>query len=452
AGPTRVALAVGTDPKAWSYRYMFERLGSKGEALDDRIDAMASIILETYDLSANDIADAAQASQDSVYVIGRLAPALSAPAGTASERGFPRLTSGNVVLESSRLVGAGSRTPLVFPPSCTIRTTPGCDPRTEPRTGVFPGMIVGLYGKNGGAGKFVVEEILLPPPLPHASTSAEELQTHHHAPGRMASTPLSIVVASGPFSIDSDLLFEPWHRLMDSVEQSRPDVLLLLGPFIPISHPALTAPGQDQLPADVFKQHISARLARLEQTAPRTTAILIPSTKDAVTAHAAWPQPMLDKKDASLGIPKRVKCLPNPSMFSVNEVVFGVTTGDVLRDLGKEETCVDVRLPYAALEALKRNKDGDAAREDPLARSCRHVLGQRSFYPIFPASCATGHPLDVTHSALSHFQTITPDVLLLPSIMRPFARVIDSTVIVNPGASARGKASINATQHAASPA
>lgn len=30
-GATRVALAVGTDLKAWSYRYMFERLGAKGE-------------------------------------------------------------------------------------------------------------------------------------------------------------------------------------------------------------------------------------------------------------------------------------------------------------------------------------------------------------------------------------------------------------------------------------
>lgn len=64
-------------------------------------------------------------------------------------------------------------------------------------------------------------------------------------------------------------------------------------------------------------------------------------------------------------------------MFSVNEVVFGVTTGDVLRDIGKEETCVDVRLPYAVLEAMKSGKGGEGTREDPLARSCRHVLGQR---------------------------------------------------------------------------
>ena len=65
-------------------------------------------------------------------------------------------------------------------------------------------------------------------------------------------------------------------------------------------------------------------------------------------------------------------------MFSVNEIVIGVTTGDVLRDLGKEETCIEVRKPYAAAEAA----GGAAAaatvqKEDPLARACRHVLSQR---------------------------------------------------------------------------
>lgn len=62
-----------------------------------------------------------------------------------------------------------------------------------------------------------------------------------------------------------------------------------------------------------------------------------------------------------------------------------------------------------------------------------------SFYPIFPASMATSHPLDVTHSSLAHFAGVTPDVLLLPSLLRATARVVDSTLIVNPGSTAKGK-------------
>jgi DNA polymerase alpha subunit B len=46
----------------------------------------------------------------------------------------------------------------------------------------------------------------------------------------------------------------------------------------------------------------------------------------------------------------------------------------------------------------------------------------------------------VTHSSLAHFPSITPDVLILPSLLRPFARVVDSTVFLNPGAAARASA------------
>jgi DNA polymerase alpha subunit B len=274
-------------------------------------------------------------------VLGRLCPSLPrAVAGVEEDfesdgRGYPALSRENIVLESSRLVGAGSRTPLVFPERTTVRTPEG---RVAfERAGLFPGMVVGLLGKNGGAGKFVVDEVLLvsagscgrgellplmpanlqPPALPHASTDAADLLTHQHDAARLASGPMSLLVASGPYSAESDLAFGPWHRLMDAVEEERPDVFLLLGPFLSLSHPALLAPGQDLLPEEIFKAHISERLARLEKTAPRTTVILVPSTKDAASKHAAWPQPMLDKKDAALGIPKvriRSAFLVSPSL------------------------------------------------------------------------------------------------------------------------------------------
>ena len=70
-----------------------------------------------------------------------------------------------------------------------------------------------------------------------------------------------------------------------------------------------------------------------------------------------------------------------------------------------------------------------------MMRLARHVLAQRSFYPIFPPSSASMLPLDLSHSRLCTLDQVTPDLLLLPSPKtKPFLRVVDSTMVVNPGA------------------
>lgn len=75
---------------------------------------------------------------------------------------------------------------------------------------------------------------------------------------------------------------------------------------------------------------------------------------------------------------------------------------------------------------------------DPMMRWARHVLSQRHFYPLFPSSSASQLPLDLSHSRLCTLDQITPDIVLLPSPRtKPFLRVVDSTVVINPGTLAR---------------
>jgi DNA polymerase alpha subunit B len=137
---------------------------------------------------------------------------------------------------------------------------------------------------------------------------------------------------------------------------------------------------------------------------------------------------MFDK--ATLGIHKRVKCLPNPCLFSINEVVLGATTADILRDLKSQELGIDV-----GVDSLVKNRDGEKER-DGMARTIRHIFHQRHFYPLFSAT--SDLPLDVTHSKLASFPSVTPDILLLPSVLTPFARIVDGTVVANPGPCAKG--------------
>ncbi|KAK7682392.1 hypothetical protein QCA50_014597 [Cerrena zonata] len=74
-----------------------------------------------------------------------------------------------------------------------------------------------------------------------------------------------------------------------------------------------------------------------------------------------------------------------------------------------------------------------------MANLCRHILQQRSLYPLFPTPTDLAHEvnLDVTHSdflAISH----QPDVLIVPSRLRQFTKVLEGTVAVNPSFATKG--------------
>jgi DNA polymerase alpha subunit B len=176
------------------------------------------------------------------------------------------------------------------------------------------------------------------------------------------------------------------------VEAHPPDVLILLGPFVDVRHPMVAsgktfmeiesdedeneddqlAKGKRGLPkmkkaflsfenvlklfclhvGDVLENHNKAHL------------VMIPST---TIFRAVFPQPPLELpgnafEDAE--IKSRIVLLPNPSVFSVNEIVIGVSTMDVLSHLVNE----DIRSPSVV-----------QAQSLGLAE---HLIQQRSFCPL----------------------------------------------------------------------
>ncbi|CAO1620607.1 unnamed protein product [Parajaminaea phylloscopi] len=483
SGSSRVSLAVGTDPRKWQYRYMFERGGERGEALDDQLEAYSSLLVEAYRINEEDLGDPSHIHQQSVYVVGRVCPSLSAPASSKqavqdATGGLPRLrpSHDSILLESSKLQGAGARVPVTFDKQCIIRRPPGSEEEHEEASGagaaellgIFPGMIVGLKGRNGGGDGFGVEEVLLLPSLYQSSTPPSRLLELQHSGNHLSGQPLNVAIASGPFTSESNLDFEPWHRLMDNLEREPVDVIVLMGPFVPLTHPLL--PTSSLLPQDLFKRHFAARLNALTaHTSSRVAActpILIPSVLDTLSSHAAWPQPKYDA--AELGLTKKTKLLPNPCLFSINEVVLGVSTADALRDLRSEELVLRLKRQQPASKAgatPATTQQTQVQREDVLARAVRHILSQRSFYPVFPPPQPRAQgslssegdaertedplPLSLPHFDLALWPTVTPDVLILPSSLSPFAKIVDGTVVVNPGHVASASAAALPTPSAA---
>lgn len=423
----RIKLKANTDLQKFAYKPMAMKLSGASEILDDRIDSFLEVVQEHYDLDDSAFGNPANQSSNDIIAVGRI----------ASDTGDGKLNPSSIVLETSRRMGSGLRVPL------NLDAVSSYD--------LFPGKIVALKGRNGSGEYFSVSEIMEMPLLPFSLASPEEMSaiSNRLAGGLQhddAVRPLNILISSGPYTSDTNLDFEPLHALCEKAQATSADALIMLGPFLDIEHPLLSSGQLPPLPAaakvnpdtatlnDVFRALISIPLQRLAGSLKNITILMVPSVRDAVQKHIAWPQDRL--KRAELALPKQVAIVTNPVMISLNETVFGISSQDVLSSL-RADGCV-----------------GGPAKTGLLERLSRSVIEQRHFYPIFPPTSrelfpkpsasavddadvkSTGAMLDIPYLALGEWST-RPDVLITPSALAPFAKVVESVVCINPGTLAK---------------
>lgn len=407
---SRVKLTANSDLKKFYYKPMAMHLSEASGILDDRIGDFQNLVQSHYELDDSAFGTAASQGTNEIITVGRI----------VSDSLEGRINASSLMLEMSRRTGAGNRVPL------NVDTISYC---------FFPGQIVALRGINASGDKFSVSEVLELPLLPASASlpSALDAWNQHLGLGEdvdmdsdHSSQALNVLVASGPFTADDNLTFEPLKALCEKAETTCADVLFLIGPILDLEHP-LIATGDFDLSndpsiepdkatlADVFRVLVGAPLRRLAHAIPSITIILIPSTRDAVNKHVSWPQEPFTKKE--LGLPRQAKMVSNPIALSLNEITFGITAQDVLYDLRREEVIV-----------------GRPSESDILARLPSHLLEQRHFYPIFPpvvdpnktgfqeGMIPTGLPLDVSYLQLGEIN-VRYDILILPSALAPFAKV-----------------------------
>lgn len=183
----------------------------------------------------------------------------------------------------------------------------------------------------------------------------------------MAGKPLRIIAANGPFTLDSNLEFEPFKCLLSKVEEERPDVLILIGPFISEKHSKLLG---NLDPADIFFREIISPIAEKLNLLPYLQVILVPSTMDLLHPYCVFPQPPMDlcsmvpDNTKNRNIKQRITCLPNPCVFAINECSIAVTGDDILMELSMEEIA---------------RITGDAEKSDRMGRLIGHILKQRRY-------------------------------------------------------------------------
>ena len=417
--------AVGASER---YRYMFT-------TLFERSDAIEASIIDLGDDLANDamrgapacapITPVAVPKQEAVTIIGRV----------VCEAAEGRLNRTSVVIEGSRRDSGGRRVLLSMAQLKSFA--------------FFPGQVVGIEGVFSGGNKMMVSRIFAPAPKPQLSTPVKELMRCQHSSECQGSKPLSIFVAAGPYTTSDNLDFAPFQDLLAAVKRTRPDVVILNGPFIDANHPKVSS-GECEMEGDagtesvdletLFQINISSRIQELyaDEADLPCQFVLLPSLQDAFHDFV-FPQPPLadrvsggiaspffpDERLFALAIPgtageaggsKRVFCAPNPAVVRVNELSIGAITTDVLFHMSCEEVSVNTG--------------------NRLGRLCHYMLQQRSFYPLFPppADGPGGSPsqLDFRHAERWQMDH-TPDILIAPSRLAYFAKEVDGCVCVNPG-------------------
>ncbi|PHH61897.1 hypothetical protein CDD81_7761 [Ophiocordyceps australis] len=415
-GEARIKLTAGSDQKKMAYRPLAMKLSEASEILDDAIDDFAERVQAHHGLADSAFGSAARQSTAEVVAVGRI----------ASDAGEGRLNAASLVLEMSRRSGMGLRVRL----------------RMERVAcwSFFPGQVVAVRGSNASGSEFVVDEVLSVPLLANAASSQSALAAHRQ---RLMGTehdepaPLSILLASGPYTADDNVDYEPLDALCSQAAHGHVDALILAGPFVDADHP-LVATGSFDLPPDasysadtatmatVFRFLFAPALNRLASASPHTTIILVPSVRDVISKHVAWPQDALPRRD--LGLPKTARIVSNPMTLSINEVVMGLCSQDILYQLRAEEL-------------VQGAPPGDSK-----GRLGRYLLEQRHYFPLFPPmdrsrlpktgtqqGLATGAALDLSYLKLGEMVNVRPDVMLTPSALPPFAMVVESVLMINPG-------------------
>ncbi|KAG9019888.1 DNA-directed DNA polymerase alpha subunit pol12 [Tulasnella sp. 427] len=390
-----------------TYRYLQDKLLQKGETLNRRIDEFGSYVKEYYGL--DELADPNVAIEKEVYIVGRIC-----------DESESKLTESNLVLEPSKASGTAKRIPIRFAPTGFQFHAPPSQGGTTTRTGIglFPGAIAAFKGitAHGQDGAFfMVKEVL---PLPPQKSLKPKVPP-----------PLSFttVVVCGPYTYDSDLEYQPLAAMLQAVSQIKPQALVLMGPFVDSNHPIIQKGSYEKDVDELFLKKVAVPIRHYIQTQqPDLSVAFMPAVRDLVSFHNVYPQSSVmgpenfrSWKPPQQGTPPW-SFLSNPGIFSINGLTFGATSVDVLFHLRRQE--VFKSLP-------------GAVQQDAMAGLCRHILDQRSFYPIYPVPLDSSHDvnLDISHSHLLGIPNDSiPDVVVLPSRLKEFSKIVDGTVFINP--------------------
>lgn len=130
-----------------------------------------------------------------------------------------------------------------------------------------------------------------------------------------------------------------------------------MGPFLSANHPSIANGQIDQLPEDIFRTQISAKLTQFAQSSPTVNILMMPHADDIIQDWPLFPQPSLQLDSLNVACPN-IRSISNPSIININGSLFALANVDILLALGTQEL-------------------GKSGSSDRMVNLSRHVLQQQ---------------------------------------------------------------------------
>jgi DNA polymerase alpha subunit B len=194
---------------------MFTTLDERSRALDKHLMTLQESMCNAWNIT--EVSPVGIPSPDTVWVCGRV----------CNESSEGNINKTSIVLEGSKLQSAGRRVLL--------------DITEVQQYALFPGQIIMVEGINPSGRKMIAKRIIEGMPAPHVTTPSSKIMEYQQSPKYQGGKPLNILVAAGPFTTSDNLLYEPLVDILSLVGEKKPDVLILIGPFVDISQPLLSS-------------------------------------------------------------------------------------------------------------------------------------------------------------------------------------------------------------------
>uniref|UniRef100_A0A6Q2ZEJ0 DNA polymerase alpha subunit B n=1 Tax=Esox lucius TaxID=8010 RepID=A0A6Q2ZEJ0_ESOLU len=360
-----------------NYKYMFQRLRDVRNVLTEKIELLGEELRTHF--SIEEFSPLSLPAQDCVTVLGQVC---------CDSNG--KLNAQSVLLEAGPEQG-GQQVPVDL---------------TELREySLFPGQVVIMEGMNTTGRKLVASKLY----------EVSGIPLKHQIKPLFGLKALMVMVACGPYTPSDGLTFDPLIDIINVIVRDRPDVCILLGPFVDSKHEQIEKSQLTETFEAIFNRCVGSIIEGTKGFGCRL--VLVPSQRD-VHHHFIYPQPPFTLHDLIKDDAERVTLVPDPCTLLIEGVTFGITSTDILFHMGAEEISC-------------------AAGSDRFSRILKHMLIQRSYYPLYP-------PVEDVNMDYEKFQSygqmpVCPDVLIVPSELRYFIKDVLGCVCVNPGRLTKGQ-------------
>jgi hypothetical protein len=244
-----------------------------------------------------------------------------------------------------------------------------------------------------------------------------------------SSNPYAIYSMNGPYFSKETIDLTVFKQVIQQVAIKNPHLFIVNGPFFSSENEKVKWGEVDT--EDGMKNVID--LLKTEFKGTRTKILICPGISDIENFYPV-PQPPFDKvNDSFIDIPKNgegeIYFISNPQIISINEAFLGVANFDSIRDI-----------IFNSIHSDEINT---------VDKACEMILYQKNFYPVLPNTIQLNYEnnqekivtVDLCQNGYLNIDKFdsTPDIILINSLMKNFAKKIHGTVFINSSSFIKGK-------------